>query len=56
MFVMKKLDIAWAKNDKYYHQDGFNTVIHDDAPDDVKKSFEHYCQQCKELGNQDDDD
>lgn len=52
---MKKLDILWSENEKYYHREGFRIIIHDGAPDYVKKSFDHYVKQCKELGEKDEE-
>lgn len=47
---MRKDDMIWSYDRQYYHRDGFLIVIHDDAPDYVKESYNHYVQQCIEQG------
>lgn len=46
---MTKLDFYWSTNEAWYHyDDNWNIVIHDDAPEKAKKSFENYRKQLKE--------
>lgn len=46
---MTKLDFYWSTNKAWYHIDeNCDFVIHDDAPEEAKKSFENYKRQLKE--------
>lgn len=45
---MVLLDMAWKKDKRYYHYEGFREVIHDDAPKWVKDSYKRYLEQIYE--------
>lgn len=46
---MRKFDMFWRSNKEWYHfEDGY-FVVNDNAPEEAKKSYEHYLEQCKEL-------
>lgn len=43
---MTRLDFSWSKDKRYWHYDSkLNVVIHDDAPKEVKESYERYLKQ-----------
>lgn len=43
---MTKLDFNWSIDKKYWHyDDNLDVIIHDDAPKEVKESYEHYLKQ-----------
>ncbi len=46
---MKKFDVYWKSNKDWYFYDGFVPKLKEDAPEEAKKSFEHYLQQKREL-------
>lgn len=46
---MKKLDIYWRLDKQWYYYDGLVPHIRDEAPEDVKDSFERFLQQKKEM-------
>ena len=41
---MTRLDFSWSKDERYWH---FEVVIHDDAPKEVKESYERYLKQAE---------
>ena len=46
VFRMRKIDLYWMENkDWYYEDEDGNYAIKDDAPEETKKSFEHYLEQ-----------
>ena len=45
---MRKMDMDWLNDDRWFHFDGLVPVIHDDAPAEVKESFENYLKELKE--------
>lgn len=46
---MTKLDCYWATNKNWYYiNENCDFVIREDAPEEAKKSFEHYLQQLEE--------
>lgn len=54
---MKKRDMYWAKDNRWFHYDGLVTIIHDDAPQEVKDSFKNYCDDLeKEFGSKEEDE
>jgi len=45
---MKKIDHYWQSNPDWWHWDeNMNKVVNDDAPEEAKKSYEHYLEQLK---------
>ena len=44
---MTLYDMKWSIDKRWYHEEGLRVIIHDDAPDDVKESYRHYCEQKK---------
>lgn len=47
---MTKLDFSWKKDHQYWHYEGLGKpVIHDDAPQEVKESYERYLRQVEEA-------
>lgn len=42
---MRKLDLYWMQDKQWYYYDGLMPKIREDAPEEVKKSFEHYLEQ-----------
>ena len=45
---MTRLDFSWSKDKRYWHyDDNLNVVIHDDAPKEVKESYERYLKQAE---------
>ena len=48
---MRVLDLYWKHNKKWYYYDGLVPKIRENAPEDVKQSFEHYKEQIKENNN-----
>lgn len=45
---MTRLDYSWAKYKEYWHYDDkLNVVIHNDAPKEVKESYERYLKQAE---------
>ena len=46
---MTRLDSLWAKDSQYWHIENGDVVIHDDAPEEVKKSYERYLKQAEEA-------
>ena len=47
---MRKLDYHWTDNkDWYYQKDNGVFVVRDDAPEEAKKSYEHYLEQSREA-------
>lgn len=43
---MRKLDCYWMENDEWWHyNENLFPVINDDAPEEAKKSYEHYLEQ-----------
>ena len=45
---MTTLDFYWQSNKDWYHLEGFDVVLNDDAPQEAKDSYEHYLQQLKD--------
>ena len=39
---MKAYDMLWSKDPKWFHYENLFPVIHEDAPEEVKKSFQNY--------------
>ena len=48
---MTQLDYYWASKKEWRHWDGEKLVVNDDAPEDAKKSYEHYLKQKQEKGD-----
>lgn len=46
---MTRLDFSWSKDRKYWHFENGLVVIHEDAPEEVKESYERYLKQAKEA-------
>lgn len=48
--MTKALDFSWMDNKKFWHytEDG-RVVIHEDAPKEVKDSYERYLKQAEEA-------
>lgn len=46
---MTKLDSYWAKFPQYWHVEQGVVVIHEDAPKEVKESYERYLKQGEEA-------
>ncbi len=44
---MTRLDFSWSKDERYWHFENGKVVIHDDAPKEVKESYEHYLKQAE---------
>lgn len=45
---MKKLDYYWLSNPAWWHwTENADRVLNDDAPEEAKKSYEHYLEQKK---------
>lgn len=45
---MRRLDLYWQSQREWYYRDkDGNVIIKDDAPEEVKKSYEHYLEQEK---------
>lgn len=42
---MRKFDVYWKSNKEWYFYDGLVPKLKEDAPEEAKKSFEHYLQQ-----------
>ena len=49
LLSMRKFECFWRRDRQWYYYDGFVPVIREDAPDEVKASFERYKQQKREL-------
>lgn len=45
---MRKLDLFWMSNKEWYGMKNMVYYIKDNAPEEVKKSFQHYLEQTKE--------
>lgn len=44
--MIKNLDLFWTSNREWYHyRDGYIAQVNDDAPEEAKKSYEHYKEQ-----------
>ena len=48
---MKRLDNYWKSNKEWYHYEGLEPVMNEDAPEEAKKSFERYQKQIKDNPN-----
>ena len=44
---MTRLDFSWSKDERYWHFENGKVVIHDDAPKEVKESYERYLKQAE---------
>lgn len=44
---MRRLDNYWISNPEWWHWEGYNRVLNDDAPEEARKSYEHYLEQKK---------
>ena len=44
---MTKLDFSWSKDRRYWHFENGSVVIHKDAPQEVKDSYERYLKQAE---------
>ena len=44
---MTKLDYSWSKDKRYWHFENGVVVIHEDAPKEVKESYERYLKQAE---------
>ncbi|MDE7399180.1 MAG: hypothetical protein K2N06_06595 [Oscillospiraceae bacterium] len=42
---MTRLDSLWSKDRRYWHVENGDIVIHNDAPKEVKESYERYLKQ-----------
>lgn len=42
---MRKFDVYWKSNKDWYFYDGLVPKLKEDAPEEAKKSFEHYLKQ-----------
>ena len=45
---MKVYDMNWMQDEKWFYFEGLMPVIRDDAPQEVKDSFQNYLKQLKE--------
>jgi hypothetical protein len=45
---MKNYDMLWSKDPKWFHYENLFPVIHEDAPEEVKKSFQNYLQELRD--------
>ena len=48
---MKAYDMLWAKDDKWITGEGLAMKVKEDAPIEVKTSFENYLKQLREEHN-----
>lgn len=46
---MTKLDYSWAEDKQYWHFENGAPVIHENAPKEVKESYERYLKQREEA-------
>lgn len=44
---MKVIDMHWMDDERWFYFDGLIPRIREDAPEDVKQSFENYKEQIK---------
>lgn len=42
---MTKLDMFWRSKREWWHIENFDAVLNNDAPEEAKKSYEHYKKQ-----------
>lgn len=47
--MTKALDFYWKTNRDWWHVEGFERVINEDAPKEAKESYNHYLKQRKRL-------
>lgn len=47
--MTKKLDLFWQSNPEWWHAEGYELVVNDDAPLEAKKSYERYLKQMKKY-------
>ena len=45
---MTTLDLFWQSNEEWYHLEGFDAVINEDAPQEAKDSYLNYLNQLEE--------
>ena len=45
---MRSVDMFWMKDSRWYYYEGLTPVIREDAPPEVKESFQKYLQQLRE--------
>ena len=51
---MRKLDFYWQTNkDWYYRKENGACVLKDSAPEEAKKSYEHYLEQTRAAAKKD---
>ena len=47
---MRKLDYDWMADKSWFHLDESGEfVVNDDAPEEAKKSYAHYLEQCAQI-------
>ena len=43
---MRRIDMYWLSNKNWYHRENGVAVINEDAPEDAKRSYNRYLEQC----------
>lgn len=47
--MTKKLNLFWKSNPEWWHVEGNNLVVNDDAPVEAKRSYKKYLKQIKKY-------